>query len=125
MARNSNGESTFSRIVKLLDAFAHGDTVLSVTELSSRTAMAAPTVSRLVGELVEQGWLQRTPDRRVRVGRALWDLAVRAAPGGVPPPGSDGHIRFVPACGVEYGGVDVPGVVTEFGDGAGAAGGLR
>jgi DNA-binding IclR family transcriptional regulator len=53
---------------------------LTVSTLARRSGLPLPTVSRLVGEMVGQGLLERTEDRRVRTGITLWELACRAAP---------------------------------------------
>ncbi|MBL1073825.1 IclR family transcriptional regulator [Nocardia sp. 2] len=80
MAKNSNGESTISRAVRLVSAFTAEEPELTVTELSHRTGMSPPTVSRLVAELAEHGWLRRDAAKRVRIGVRMWEVAVRAAP---------------------------------------------
>src|SRR6266568_4870728 len=79
MARNSNGESVFSRIVRVFEAFGPQAPVLTVSELARRTGMSMPTVSRLVAELTEHGWLVRDDERGVRVGVRMWELASRAS----------------------------------------------
>ena len=79
MARKSNGESVFSRVVRILEAFGPQASVLSVSELARQTGLSMPTVSRLVSELVDQGWLVRDADRGVRVGMRMWELATRAS----------------------------------------------
>ena len=80
MARYSNGESVFSRLARLLEAFEDDSPVITVSELSKRTGLSLPTVSRMVSELVERGWLQRDADRRVWIGLRMWELVSRAAP---------------------------------------------
>jgi DNA-binding IclR family transcriptional regulator len=80
MARVPVGESVLSRVVRVLDAFGAGDTTLRVTDISARTGLHVATVSRLVAEMVDQGLLTRGPDRGVRVGVRLWELASRASP---------------------------------------------
>ncbi|MEY9211854.1 IclR family transcriptional regulator [Thermobifida halotolerans] len=80
MARSSNGESVFSRVVRILEAFGPERPVLGVAELSRRTGLSLATTSRLVSELVEHGWLERGPDRRLTVGMRLWEVASRASP---------------------------------------------
>ncbi|WP_216896295.1 IclR family transcriptional regulator [Nocardia alni] len=80
MARYSNGESVFSRLARLLEAFEDDKPVITVSELSKRTGLSLPTVSRMVSELVERGWLQRDADRRVWIGLRMWELVSRAAP---------------------------------------------
>jgi len=80
MARYSNGESVFSRLARLLEAFEDDNPVITVSELSKRTGLSLPTVSRMVSELVDRGWLQRDADRRVWIGLRMWELVSRAAP---------------------------------------------
>lgn len=81
MARHSNGESTFSRVKRILSAFTVQQSEMTISELAANTGMTAPTVSRLVSELVEHGWLVRGSDRGVRIGVRLWEIAART--GGV------------------------------------------
>ncbi|MBU3060963.1 IclR family transcriptional regulator [Nocardia sp. NEAU-G5] len=80
MARYSNGESVFSRLSRLLEAFEDDNPVITVSELSKRTGLSLPTVSRMVSELVDRGWLQRDADRRVWIGLRMWELVSRSAP---------------------------------------------
>ncbi|GAB2505969.1 IclR family transcriptional regulator [Nocardia heshunensis] len=80
MARYSNGESAFSRLVRLLEAFDDDTPFTTVSDLSKRTGLSLPTVSRMVSDLVDQGWLQRDADRRVVFGLRMWELGVRAVP---------------------------------------------
>jgi DNA-binding IclR family transcriptional regulator len=80
MARYSNGESSFSRLARLLEAFGHDTPVVTVSELSQRTGIPLPTVSRMVSELVERGWLQRDGERRVWLGIRMWEMVARATP---------------------------------------------
>jgi DNA-binding IclR family transcriptional regulator len=54
--------------------------VLSVTQIARRARLHPATASRLVAELEAHGLLAREPDRRVRVGVRLWELALRASP---------------------------------------------
>lgn len=54
--------------------------MLGVSEIARRTGLHVATVSRMVAELVGHGLLAREPDRRVRVGVRLWELASRASP---------------------------------------------
>lgn len=80
MARCSNGESVLSRVLRILELFDSRAPTLTVSTLARRSGLPLPTVSRLVGEMVGQGLLERTEDRRVRTGITLWELACRAAP---------------------------------------------
>jgi DNA-binding IclR family transcriptional regulator len=67
-------------VLRILEVFDPGTPALTVSTLSRRSGLPLPTVSRLVQEMVEQGLLQRTDDRRVRTGITLWEIASRAAP---------------------------------------------
>ncbi|MCX4098142.1 IclR family transcriptional regulator [Nocardia sp. alder85J] len=80
MARYSNGESVLSRLARLFDAFGPETRSSTVSELSERTGIPLPTVSRMVAELVERGWLQRDAERRVWIGVRMWEMVSRAAP---------------------------------------------
>ena len=80
VARTGTGESVLSRAVRIFEAFTPDDPTLRVSEIASRTGMHVATVSRLVAELVEHGMLAREPDRRVRIGVRMWELALRASP---------------------------------------------
>jgi len=80
MARYSNGESTFSRLSRLFEALGPGTATVTMTELSQRTGISLPAVSRLVSELVEHGWLLRDPRGGLRIGYHIWELVDRGAP---------------------------------------------
>ena len=80
MARYSNGESTFSRLSRLFEALGPGTTPVTLTELSQRTNISLPAVSRMVSELVEHGWMQRDQRGGLRIGYHIWELVDRGAP---------------------------------------------
>jgi DNA-binding IclR family transcriptional regulator len=69
-----------TRAVRIFEAFTPDDTVLSVTQIARRARLHPATASRLVAELETHGLLTREPDRRVRVGVRMWELALRASP---------------------------------------------
>lgn len=69
--------SVLDRIVAILDAVNESGAPLSVTALAERTSMPKSTASRLVGELVEQRYLDRTEDG-VTLGLRLFELGTRA-----------------------------------------------
>ncbi|MEV6607146.1 helix-turn-helix domain-containing protein [Kutzneria sp. NPDC051319] len=52
-----------------------GPSSLTVAGLTRRSGLPAPTVYRLVGDLVETGLLERAENREVRLGVRLWELA--------------------------------------------------
>ena len=80
MARVATGESVLSRAVRVFEAFTPDEKVLSVSEIARRARLHPATASRLVAELQSHGLLARDPDRRVRVGVRMWELALRASP---------------------------------------------
>jgi len=80
MVRVATGESVLSRAVRVFEAFTPDEKVLSVSEIARRARLHPATASRLVAELQSHGLLARDPDRRVRVGVRMWELALRASP---------------------------------------------
>ena len=80
MAKPSHGESVLSRVVRILEAFGPDHTALRVSEIARRAGLHVATTSRLVEELVRYGWLFRAPDRTIRIGLRMWELAARASP---------------------------------------------
>jgi DNA-binding IclR family transcriptional regulator len=78
--RTATGESSLSRAVRVLEAFTPDEPELSVTELARRAGLHVATASRIVAQLAGHGLLERAPDRRVRVGVRMWELASRASP---------------------------------------------
>src|SRR6476620_10907404 len=80
MARTATGESSLARAVRILDAFTPDEPALPVSVLARRAGLHVATASRLVAELVAQGLLTRGPDREVRIGLRMWELAARASP---------------------------------------------
>jgi DNA-binding IclR family transcriptional regulator len=75
-----SGETLVSRLVKILSAFQGGEPALTVAAIARATGLPVPTTHRLVRELLRWGLLERTSDRKVRVGLRLWELAVRNSP---------------------------------------------
>lgn len=80
MVRTGSGESVLARAVRIFEAFTPDDTALQVSEIARRAGLHVATASRLVAELVAHGLLARDPDRRVRIGVRMWELALRASP---------------------------------------------
>ncbi|OBJ90440.1 IclR family transcriptional regulator [Mycobacterium sp. 1245852.3] len=80
MSRTATGESVFSRVVRIVEAFDPDTPALRMGEIARRSELHVATTSRLVEALVCHGWLERTADRKVRVGLRLWELASRASP---------------------------------------------
>ncbi|WP_091326788.1 IclR family transcriptional regulator [Geodermatophilus ruber] len=79
MGRVRTGESVLSRAIRIFDAFSPDEKVLQVSEIARRTGLHIATASRLIAELVSHGLLERGPDREVRVGMRMWELASRAS----------------------------------------------
>jgi DNA-binding IclR family transcriptional regulator len=69
-----------SRVVRIFETFGPDTPALRVTDIARRAGLHVATASRMVDELVGHGWLRRDPDRRIRVGVRLWELASRASP---------------------------------------------
>lgn len=80
MSRTHTGESSLARAIRVLASFGPDETVLSVSAIARRSELHVATASRIVGELVSQGLLERGPNRDVRIGVRLWELASRASP---------------------------------------------
>lgn len=80
MVRTGSGQSVLSRAIRIFDAFSADDQALQVSEIARRTELHIATASRLIAELVTHGLLERGPDREVRVGVRMWELASRASP---------------------------------------------
>ena len=78
--RAATGESSLARAIRIIAAFTPDETALRVSEIARRTGLHVATASRLVAELTAHGLLERGPDREVRVGVRLWELAARASP---------------------------------------------
>jgi DNA-binding IclR family transcriptional regulator len=80
MPRVATGESSLTRAVRVLESFTPDDPELTVTEVARRSGLPLATASRIVAHLVDEGLLSRGPDREVRIGIRMWELASRAAP---------------------------------------------
>ncbi|TQM01922.1 IclR family transcriptional regulator [Pseudonocardia kunmingensis] len=80
MSRTATGESSIARAVRIIAAFSSDDTALQVSEIARRTGLPVATASRLIAELTAHGLLERGPDREVRIGVRMWELAARASP---------------------------------------------
>lgn len=70
--------SVVRRMSELLAAFEPGDTGLGVNELARRTSIPKATVSRLVREMAEEGFLERSGSK-VGLGLRLFELGERAS----------------------------------------------
>jgi DNA-binding IclR family transcriptional regulator len=80
MPRVATGESALARAVRILESFTPDEPELTVSEVARRAGLHLTTASRIIGQLVDHGLLGRGPDREVRVGFRMWELAARAAP---------------------------------------------
>ncbi len=80
VVRPAHGESVISRVVRVFETFGPDTPALRVSDVARRAGLHVATASRLIDELVGHGWLRRDPDRKVRVGVRLWELASRASP---------------------------------------------
>jgi DNA-binding IclR family transcriptional regulator len=72
-------ENLLTRAVRILEAFDADHPAMPVATLARRADLPTPTTYRLVDQLVALGVLDRAPNRRVRVGRRLWELASRSS----------------------------------------------
>lgn len=70
--------SVLGKIVAVLDAVKRASDPLSINELAAESGMPKSTVSRLVADLVEQRYLERT-ERGVTLGMRLFELGARAS----------------------------------------------
>ncbi len=80
MAGNTSvpGATVASRVLAIIGAFDEGHRALTLTELAQRSNLVLPTASRLAGELVAGGALDRRDDGRYVIGRLLWEAGLQA-----------------------------------------------
>lgn len=69
--------SRLGRISAVLDCFAAGPSTLTFADLTARIGLPKSSTSRLLAELVEYGFLERTPDG-FRLGLRLFELGEAA-----------------------------------------------
>lgn len=62
------------KALSILEAFSRDRRALSLTEIAAETGLYKSNVSRLAASLERYGYLKRDPDRRFRLGPALWRL---------------------------------------------------
>jgi DNA-binding IclR family transcriptional regulator len=67
-------ESAVARALSLITAFTFADPVLGVSELGRRLHLPKSTVHRLLGILVNEGFVERTPDERYRLSLKLYEI---------------------------------------------------
>ncbi|PWV85814.1 DNA-binding transcriptional regulator, IclR family [Prauserella marina] len=78
MARNMAGDTVLSRVARVLNAFEHDRRVLTVAQLARRAELPVPTTHRLVGQLLDVGFLERDGKHGIKVGMRLWQIAINA-----------------------------------------------
>lgn len=71
--------SVIGRVVRILAVFSPEVPRLTVTEIARRTGLPLPSASRLIGQLVAEGLLERT-GQGIQLGLRMWELAARAQP---------------------------------------------
>ncbi|MFB8387467.1 IclR family transcriptional regulator [Microbacterium sp. NPDC055910] len=69
--------AVLDRIFAILDAVKDGDGSISITDIAGRTGLPKSTVSRLVADLADHRYLERT-DAGVTLGLRLFELGSRA-----------------------------------------------
>jgi DNA-binding IclR family transcriptional regulator len=72
------GRSVANKLITLVGAFAVGHEELTLTEISHRSDLPIVTARRLLGELVDQRLVERTPSGRYRIGLRLWEIGSHA-----------------------------------------------
>src|SRR5687768_16279247 len=72
-APGTDAIGVLDRITAIFEAFEDDDPGLAISTLAARTGLAKSTVSRLVADLVRQGYLERD-GRLVRLGLRLFEL---------------------------------------------------
>jgi len=77
-AARSSPLSVLDRIVAVLDAVKESDGTTTITEIAAQTGLPKSTVSRLVAELTQQRYLERT-EEGVTLGLRLFELGARAS----------------------------------------------
>ena len=79
--RPLHGEPVLDRAFRILGSFGPGDRSLSLTSLSARAGLPAPSALRIARKLVELGALERDEDGRYMVGLRLLEIASLAPRG--------------------------------------------
>jgi DNA-binding IclR family transcriptional regulator len=68
------GLATVHNTLRLLQQFSYTEPVLGVSELARRLGLGKSTVHRMLTTLLDEGFVQKTPDGRYRLGLRLFDL---------------------------------------------------
>jgi DNA-binding IclR family transcriptional regulator len=79
--RPAHGEPVLDRAFRILGSFGPDDRSLSLTSLSARAGLPAPSALRIARKLVELGALERGEDGRYMVGLRLLEIASLAPRG--------------------------------------------
>src|SRR5580700_6731724 len=79
--RPPHGEPVLDRAFRILGSFGPDDRSLSLTSLSARAGLPAPSALRIARKLVEFGALERDEDGRYMVGLRLLEIASLAPRG--------------------------------------------
>ena len=77
MTNDDSSTSVVRRLAAVLDAFGAGDAYLGVNEIARRTQLPKSTVSRLVKEMQEAGFLERKAEK-VGLGLQMFEWGERA-----------------------------------------------
>jgi len=77
MARKSAGESALRRHLRVLSAFDTRHPFLTLREVAVRAELPVSTAHRLLGELEQEGLVERADDRVYRLGVRLYEFASR------------------------------------------------
>lgn len=80
MSNSPTGESIIQRVARILSAFDAEHTALSVAEIARRAELPESTTRRLVGDLIDEGLLQRRDARLITIGHRLWAQVSRTSP---------------------------------------------
>ncbi len=73
-----SGRSVTSKVLGILEVFETTRRSMSLTEISAHSGLPLSTTHRLVGELVDWGFLSRGPTGRIQLGLRLWAIAQNA-----------------------------------------------
>ncbi|HEX3247258.1 MAG TPA: IclR family transcriptional regulator [Chloroflexota bacterium] len=72
------GAQSVDRAADILLAFTHGQPVLTLGEISQKSALPKPTAHRLIQSLISRGLMQRNAEGKYELGFRLYELGVIA-----------------------------------------------